>query len=126
MAPGRTTCSANVAIGFMLRALRSNKNKKISFIEFFHQVADTKVEVPKTVLEGTASQAVTRAPVEAPATKQLKKYVDTAENNFEIDLDYSLGQQMMELFDSDGESPSSTHGDGVSKLYTTTPRLKMD
>ena len=124
MTPGRTTCSANVATGSTLKAPESNESEKISSVESLHQIMGTQVEVPETVPEGTASRAVTRAPTEALATKELEEYVDAAEDNFEIDLNYSPGQQVTELFDSDKESSSSTHRGGVSGLYTATPRLK--
>ena len=117
MAPGRTIRSANMATGSMLRAFGSNKNGKISSAGSSHQVAGTQVEVPETVPEETASRAVTKAPAEALATKELEKYVDAAEDDFEIDFDYSLGQRVTELSDSDRGSPSSTHGGKVSGLY---------
>ena len=61
------------------------------------------------------------APAEAPAIKKLEKYIDAAEDDFEIDLDYSPGQQVMELSNSDRKSPSSIYGGGMSGLYTATP-----
>ena len=83
------------------------------------------VEVPETVPEETASRAVTKAPLEASVTQELEEYVDAAEDDFEIDLNYSPRQQVTELSDSDGKSPSSTHGGEMSGLYTAIPRLKM-
>ena len=85
----------------------------------------TQVEVPKTVPEETASQAVTGTPMEVLATKKLEKYINAAENDFEIDLDYSPGLRVTELSNSDRQSPSSIHGSGVSGLYSATPCLKM-
>ena len=126
MAPEKTTRSANVVTGSMLRAPGSNKSGRISSAGSSHQVAGTQVEVPKIVPERTASWAVTRATAEAPATKELEEYVNAAENDFEIDLNYSPRQRVTELSDSDGESTSSTHGDEMSELYTATPRLKTD
>ena len=124
MAREKTTYSTNVTTGSTLRAPGSNKSGRISSVGSFHQVAGTQVKVPKTVPEKTASRAVTGAPAEAPATKKLEKYVSAAENDFEIDLNYSSGQRMTELSNSDGESPSSMHRGGVSGLYTATPRFK--
>ena len=91
MALGKTTYSANVAIDSTLRALKSNKRGRISAVGSSHQVVSTQIEVPKTVPEGTASQAVTGVSAEAPATKELEKYVNATENSFEIDLDYNPG-----------------------------------
>ena len=127
MAPGRTTRSANmnVAMGSTLSTSESNESRKISSDVSSYQVAGTQIEVPKTVSEKTASYAVTGAPAKAPATEELEEYIDAAENNFEIDLDYTLGQQVTELSDLDGKSPSSTHGSGVSGLYTATPASRQ-
>ena len=113
-----------MATGSTLRAPGSNKSERISTARSSHQVAGTQVEIPKIVLEGIASRAMTGAPAEAPATKEPEKYVDTAEGNFKIDLNYNLRQQVTKLSDSDGESLSSMHGGGVNGLYTATPRLK--
>ena len=123
MAPERTIRSANMimATSFTLRAPGSNESGKISSAGSSHQVARTQIKVLETVPEKTASRAVTGAPAEAPATKELKKYVDAAEDDFKIDLNYDPGQQAMKLSDSDGESPSSTHRGGMSGLYTATP-----
>ena len=104
-----------------MRALGSNKNRKISAAGFFHQIADTQVEVLKIFPKGTISQAVTGTPVEVPNIKNLKKYIDAAENNFKINLDYSLRQQVIKLFDFDKKNLSSTHGSGMYGLYTAPP-----
>ena len=93
MAPERITRSANVnvATGSMLRAFGSNESGKICSVGSSHQVAGTQVEVPEIVPERTASRAVTGAPAETPATKELEEYIDTTENDFEINLNYSPG-----------------------------------
>ena len=52
---------------------------------------------------------VVGAPAETLVTKELEKYVDAAEDNFKIDFNYSLGQRVMELSDSNKESAFSTH-----------------
>ena len=80
-----------MATGSILRAFESNKSGKINAAESSHQVVSIQVEVPETVPEETANQAVTGAPAEAPAIEELEEYVDAAEDNFEIDLNYSLG-----------------------------------
>ena len=113
-----------MAIGSTLEAPGSNESRRISSAGSSHQVAGTQVEVPKIVPEETTSRVVTGTSTEAPATKELEKYVDAAEDDFEIDFDYSLGQRVTELSDLDGKSPSSTHGGKISGLYTATPRLK--
>ena len=91
MAPKKNTCSANVAMGSTMKVSRSNKSGKISTTGFFYQVVGIQIKVLKIVMEETISQTVTKAPAEASATKELKEYVDAAEDNFEIDLNYSLG-----------------------------------
>ena len=54
------------------------------------------------------------------AIKKLKKYVDAAGDNFEIDLNYSLGQRVTELSNSNGKNSSNMHRGRVSGLYTAT------
>ena len=117
-----------MATSSTLRDFESNKSGKISSARSSHQVAGTQVEVLKIVPEGTASRIVTGAPAEAPAIKELKEHVDAAEDDFKIDLDYSPGQRVTELSDSDKKSLSSTHGDGMSGLYTTIspPQNRLD
>ena len=92
MASERNTYSVNVATSSTLRASKINKSGKISTTRFSYQVAGTQAEIPKTVLEGTASRVVTKTLVKASATKELKEYVNAMEDNFEIHLNYSLGQ----------------------------------
>ena len=62
------------------------------------------------------------------ATKELKEYIDAAKNNFEIDLNYSLGQQITEFFDSNRESFFSMHRNKVSNFYTANslPQNKLN
>ena len=69
-----------------------------------------------------------RISAEVLVTKKLEKYVDAAENDFKIDLNYSLKQWVTELSDSDKESPSSMHRSKVNSLYTATlsPQDKLD
>ena len=124
MAPGRNIHSANVARVSILRALRSNKSGRISATGFSHQVIGIQVELPKTVPKKTTYWVVTKIQAKTPATKEVKKYVDVAEDNFEIDFDYSPGQWVTELSDSDGENLFSTYRGRVSGLYTTIFCLK--
>ena len=67
---------------------------------------------------------IARILAEIPATKELKKYINIAKNNFKIDFDYNIKQWIIELFNSNRKSPSSTHEDKVSSLYTTTLSLQ--
>ena len=105
-----------MATGFTLRASGSNKSRRISATRSFHQVTGTQVEVSETVPEKTVSRAVIGVLAETPTTKELKKYVNAAEDNFKIDHNYSPGQRMTELFDSDKKSLSSIHESKVSGL----------
>ena len=102
----------------MMRASGSNKNRKISVAGFSRQVEDTQVEISETVLEKIDSRAVAGTLAEISATKKRIKFVNAIKNYFEIDFDYSLGQRVIELSDSNKKSFSNTQNDKAKSLYT--------